>query len=89
MSDFIRRMANSVELSTQRAERVQHNTLNEMYSIEHEAKLRQKVTIESSIESLEKELMKEIAQALRRSEEKVKAWFSIAYESRFGITPGY
>lgn len=36
------------------ARRVQHNTLTEQYSIEHEAKLKQKVDVYSSIESLEK-----------------------------------
>jgi hypothetical protein len=49
-STFIKKMAESVAADTtvkhmQRAERVQFNILNEMYSIEHEAKLRQKVSI--------------------------------------------
>lgn len=49
-STFIRKMAESVAADTspnqmQRAERIQYNVLNELYSIEHEAKLRQKVSI--------------------------------------------
>ena len=71
MSDFVRRMAENVSKETQLAQRVQTNVINEVYNIEHEAKLRQRVTIESSIDGLEKELRKEIAQALKRSESKV------------------
>ena len=52
MSDFVRRMSENVHKECQLAQRVQNNVLNDVYSIENEAKLRQKATIESSIDSL-------------------------------------
>lgn len=42
-------MAENIAKDATMAQRVQYNALNELYSIEHEAKLRQKVDLESSI----------------------------------------
>ena len=44
-SSFIKKMAENVAKDSQLAQRVQYNTMNELYSIENEAKLRQKVDL--------------------------------------------
>ena len=82
MSDFVKKMAASMTKQPEMAERVQTNALNNVYAVEIETKLRQKVTIESSIENLENEMRKEIAQALKQSEDKVKAVFELAFEGK-------
>jgi hypothetical protein len=54
-SSFVRKMAENVASEgkhIERTHRIQQNILSEMYAIEHEAKIRQKVDIESSIENL-------------------------------------
>lgn len=49
---FVKKMAENIALDTQRAQRVQNNVMQETYTIEQEAKLRQKVTVESSVDNL-------------------------------------
>ncbi len=44
-SNFVKKMAENVAKDSQMAARVQYSAMNELYSIEHEAKLRQKVDI--------------------------------------------
>lgn len=44
-SSFIKKMAENVAKDASIAQRVQHNMMNDLYSIEHEAKLRQKVDL--------------------------------------------
>jgi hypothetical protein len=44
-SNFVKKMAENVAKDSQMAARVQYNAMNELYSIEHEAKLRQKVDL--------------------------------------------
>lgn len=56
--------------------------MNNNYTIEAEAKIRQKVTIESSIEQLENELRGEIARSIKRSEMKVIYLIKKAEESK-------
>lgn len=50
---FAAKMSEILKRDIERAQRVQENVMNNNYTIEAEAKLRQKVTIESSIEQLE------------------------------------
>lgn len=51
-TSFTKKMADIID--TTRAQRVQTNTLNEIYSAQNEAKLRQKVTIETTVDNLQK-----------------------------------
>jgi hypothetical protein len=44
-SNFVKKMAENVAKDSQMAARVQYSAMNELYSIEHEAKLRQKVDL--------------------------------------------
>lgn len=80
-SSFVKKMADIVASQTSMAQRVQTNVINELYAAEHEAKLRKKMTIEQSIDNLQKQMRQQIAQALSRSEFKVKYYFSKAEES--------
>lgn len=45
-------MSEIVKRDIERAQRVQENVMNNKYAIEAEARLRQKLTIESSIDNL-------------------------------------
>lgn len=49
---FAAKMSEIVKRDIERAQRVQANVMNNKYAIEAEAKLRQKVSIESSIDQL-------------------------------------
>lgn len=66
-SSFVAKMSENIK----RAQRVQADIEGNKYAIEHQAKIRQKVTVESSIEALENEMREEIARALKNSESKV------------------
>ena len=67
MSEIVKRETTQYN----RALRMRDNIENSCYAAEMETKLRRKVTVESSIDELEKEMRQEIARALKSSEWKV------------------
>ena len=74
MSEIIKRETAQIH----RAARVRDNIENSCYSAEVETKLRRRVTVESTMDELEKEMRQEIARALKSSEWKVLALIKIA-----------
>ena len=68
---FSAKMSQVVKRDQERVQRVHSNIIDHQYAIEAEAKLRQKITVESSIEQMENEMREEIARSLKNSEGKV------------------
>ena len=60
------------------AEKVLDRISKKEYHPQHESKLRSRVTLESSVDELEKELRQEIARSLKQTEQKLVYKISVA-----------
>jgi hypothetical protein len=81
---FSAKMGQVLKRDAERAARVQQNVMENNYAIEAEAKLRQRLSFESSVEQLENEMRGEIARALKNSESRVTHLIGKAQQRTYG-----